>query len=135
MKLQIDENEKMLYEMSNFSRVSLRQPFDLWVDDAGFTRNTKHSLPRFKAKNNGVEIDIVVDDRNNDYVFIDSDNDTISDFKKSKEAVAFVERFKKPLLMHFYKKIDTTQLGAIFILVIKKKYTIEDAIEFVTSDD
>ena len=36
--------------------------------------------------------------------------------------------------MHFYKKIDTAQLGTIFVLVIKKGYTIEDAIEFVTED-
>ena len=134
MRLNIKEDSKMIYEMSNFSRVSLRQPFDLWVDDKGVDRKTKHNLPRFKAKNNGVDIDIVVDVRKNDKVSIDSPKQAIDDFKKSKEATDFVEKFKKPLLMHFYKKIDTTQLGAIFILVIKKKYSIDDAIKFVTED-
>ena len=134
MKLEFIDENTMLYEMSNFSRTSIKQPFDLWVDDAGFTRNTKHNRPRFKAKNNGAEIDIVVDDKNNNKISIESSNQAISDFKKSKEAVEFVERFQKPLLMHFYKKIDTAQLGTIFILVIKKGYTIEDAIKFVTED-
>lgn len=102
MKLTIREDTNMLYEMSNFSRVSLKQPFDLWVDDVGVDRNTKHNLPRFKAKNNGAEIDLVIDTRNNNEVSIDSPQSAIDEFKKSKEAVEFAERFKKPLLMHFF---------------------------------
>lgn len=129
MKLEIYEP---LYEMANISRNTTGENFELWIDDSGKDRNVGHNLPRFKPKTNGIELDIVID---GDKIYIDNPNPRkIKKFKYSKEALEFVERFKKPLLMHWNRKIDTAQLGTIFTLVIKKKYTIEDAIKFVTED-
>lgn len=129
MKLEIYEP---LYEMANISRNTTGENFELWIDDSGKDRNVGHNLPRFKPKTNGIELDIVID---GDKIYIDNPNPRkIKKFKYSKEALEFVERFKKPLLMHWNREIDTAQLGTIFTLVIKKKYTIEDAIKFVIED-
>ena len=56
-------------------------------------------------------------------------------FKNANKALKFVEKFKEPLLMHWNKEIDTAQLGVIIRLVVKKKYTVEDAITAVLNDE
>lgn len=134
MKLYIDDRDNgYLYEMANFDRNSIKQPFDLWVDEAGKDRKVEHNLPRFKPKNNGIELEIVI--RPDGKVINKSSKQDTKAFGHATEAMKFVEKFKKPLLMHFYKEIDTTKLGTIFFLVARKKYTVDDAIEFVTDDD
>ena len=123
--------KRTLYEMANFSTKTTGEPFTLWIDEAGKERKTKHSLPGFKASANGVQVDIVIDGDN-----IKFDNATkrkLDRFKYAKEALDFIEKFKKPLLMHWNRKIDTAQLGMIMLLVTKKHRSIDDAIDEVVN--
>lgn len=129
MKLQY----KPLYEMANFSRNTTGENFELWIDDSGKDRNVGHNLPRFKPKSNGIELDIVID---GDKVYIDKPNKRdIRKFKYSKDALQFVRKFKTPLLMHWNREIDTAQLGIIIRLVVKRNYTVNDAVTAVLNDD
>lgn len=132
MKLMIDEHDT-LYEMANFGPNTTGESFTLWIDEAGKLRNTKHNLPRFKPESNGVQLDIVIEDG-----IVRFDNETkpkLTKFKNANKALKFVEKFKEPLLMHWNKEIDTAQLGVIIRLVVKKKYTVEDAITAVLNDE
>lgn len=125
--------EKPLFEMANFSKDTTGQHFILWVDEAGKTRNNKHSQARFKVEANNVELVIVIDGNN---IHINKTNPRkIQKFKYGDEALEFVNKFKIPLLMHWNKEIDTTQLGIIFRLVYKKKYTVDKAIDFIKSGE
>lgn len=132
MKLFIKDENEFLYEMANFSTDTTGERFVLWIDEFGKERKGKHSLPRFKPKANDVELDIVID---GDKVRYDkATKSKLDKFKFGTDALKFVERFKKPLLMHWNREIDTAQLGTIIRLVIKKKYSLEDAIKFATED-
>lgn len=130
MKLEVYEP---LYEMANFSRNTTGENFELWIDDSGKNRNVGHNLPRFKPKANDIELDIVID---GDSIYIDNANPRdIRKFKYSKDALDFIKRFKKPLLMHWNREIDTAELGLIMKLVVKKNYTVDDAVKAVLNDD
>lgn len=119
--------------MANFSRNTTGENFELWIDDSGKDRNVGHNLPRFKPKSNGIELDIVID---GDKVYIDKPNKRdIRKFKYSKDALQFVRKFKTPLLMHWNREIDTAQLGIIIRLVVKRNYTVNDAVTAVLNDD
>lgn len=37
--------------------------------------------------------------------------------------------------MHWNREIDTAELGLIMKLVVKKNYTVDDAVEVVLNDD
>ena len=123
-----------LYEMANFSGNVIGENFELWVDERGKERNTKHSLPRFKPEANGIQLDIVIG--NDGEPFIDKPNPrNIRKFKYSKDAIEFIKKFKKPLLMHWNKEIETAELSAIFRLVIKKGLTVDQSVQKVLTDD
>lgn len=123
-----------IYGMANLRFKTTGESFDLWVDEAGSERNTKHSAPRFKPKANGIQLDIVLRSDGTAEI-VNSDARDIQKFGYSKEALAFIERFSAPLLMHWNGEIETGELTAIIRLVVKKHYEINDAITAVLSDE
>lgn len=128
MKLMIREMD-YFYEMANLKSKDTGESFDMWIDEVGKNRGTKHNLPRFKPKKGGVELDIIID---GDIVKFDKQpTNKLHKFGPYKDALKFVEKFKKPLLMHWNQEITTLELGNIIALVNKKKFTIDDAIEFI----
>jgi hypothetical protein len=127
------ETYEPLYEMANFSRSTTGENFELWIDDSGKDRNVGHNLPRVKPKANGIELDIIID---GDNVYIDhARKRDITKFKYSRDAIKFVKKFRIPLLMHWNREIDTAQLGIIIRLVVKKNYSVQDAINAALNDD
>lgn len=132
MKLHINETI-YLYEMANLKSKDTGELFDIWIDEVGKDRGTKHNLPRFKPKKGNVELDIVID---NDVVRFDKQpTNKLHKFGPYKDALNFVEKFKKPLIMHWNHEITTYELGNIIRLVNKKKFTIDNAIQTVLNDD
>ena len=131
--MRIIDTTNTLYEMANLKSTSTGEPFDIWVDEIGKGRGGKHNLPRFKPEKSGVQLDIVID--GNDVRYDKQPTNKLHKFGPYKDALKFVEKFKKPLLMHWNQEIDTIQLGNIVRLVNKKRYTIEDAINAVLNDD
>ena len=119
--------------MANLKSTSTGESFDIWVNEIGKGREGKHNLPRFKPEKSGVQLDIVIDGE--DVRYDKQPTNKLHKFGPYKDALKFVEKFKKPLLMHWNQEIDTIQLGNIVRLVNKKKYTIEDAISAVLNDD
>ena len=120
--------------MANLKFKTTGELFDLWVDEFGSDRHTKHDAPRFKPKANGVQLDIIL--RNDGTAEIANTNPRdIQKFGYAKEAVAFIERFSTPLLMHWNGEIETGELTAIIRLVVKKHYEIDDAIVAVINDE
>jgi len=121
-----------LYEMANFGPNTTGKNFNVWVDEIGKNRGTKHNLPRFKVEKNNVELDIIID---NDNIYFDkAPTNKLHKFGPYKDALEFIRTFKKPLLMHWNREIDTGDLALIFKLVSKKKYTVDDAINAVQND-
>ncbi len=123
-----------VYGMSNFKPAKTGLPFELWVDEIGSDRNVAHNLPRFKPKANGVQIDIVLNS-NGKAEIVNADSRKIQRFKYAKEAIEFIEKLKKPLLMHWNGEIDSDDLLSIIKLVEKENYSIESAIETVLNDN
>ena len=135
MKVHVDkQNIEPIYGMANFKEKITGEKFDLWVDEVGSDRNVVHNLPRFKPKANGVQLDIVLNP-NGDAEIVNADSKKIQKFRYAKEAIAFIERFRKPLMMHWNGEIETTELGNIIRLVVKKNYTIDNAITSVLNDE
>lgn len=123
-----------IYGMANLKPDKIGQPFELWVDEVGSDRNVSHNLPRFKPKANGIQLDIVLNP-NGEIEIVNADSRKIQKFKYAKEAIDFIETFQRPLLMHWNGEIDSTDLAMIIRLVVKKKYSIDDAIEAVLNDE
>ena len=48
--------------MAMWSKNSLGLPYDVWVDEAGDNRNTKHSMPRIKINVDGVLVPVIISD-------------------------------------------------------------------------
>ena len=133
MKLHIKEAPDYMYEMANLQTKDTGEPYEFWVDDIGKDRGGKHNLPRFKPRKDGVELDIIID--GDDVRFDKQPTNKLHKFGPYKDALKFVEKFKKPLLMHWNKEITTAELANIIRLVNKKHYSIDDAIEAVLNDD
>ena len=123
-----------IYGMSNLKPSKTGQPFELWVDEIGSDRNVGHNLPRFKSKANDVQLDIILDENGNAKI-INTDTRKIKKFKYAKEAVKFIEKFQKPLLMHWYGEIDSADLANIIKLVEKKNCSLDSAIDTVLNDN
>ena len=122
-----------LYEMANLGPATTGEVFNIWVDEVGSRRGTKHNLPRFKVEKNSVELVIII---NNDDVYFDkAPTNKLHKFGPYKDALQFVKTFKEPLLMHWNGEIETIQLGNIIRLVVKKHYKLEDAINMVLNDE
>ena len=139
MKLRIREEftpfdkDGSLYEQANLKPKTTGQKFDFWVDEAGCDRNVQHNEPRFKPKANGVQLDVIL--HNDDTIEIVNGAREIRDFKYSKEAVDFVDRFKIPLRMHWNHEIETAELASIIRMVFKKDVDVLDAISRVVAGD
>ncbi|MCM1226144.1 MAG: hypothetical protein NC320_01805 [Clostridium sp.] len=123
-----------IYGMANLKPNKIGQPFELWVDEIGSDRNVGHNNPRFKPKANGIQLDIMLNS-NGKAEIVNADSRKIQKFKYSKEAVEFIEEFQEPLLMHWNGEIDSSDLAMIIRLVVKKKYSMDDAIEAVLNDE
>ena len=123
-----------IYGMANLRFKTTGEPFDLWVDEAGSERNTQHDAPRFKPKANGIQLDIIIQNDGTAEI-VNTDPRDIQKFGYAKEALAFIERFSAPLLMHWNGEIETGELTAIIRLVVKKHYELDDAIYAVINDE
>lgn len=126
--------QESIYGMANLKPKETGQPFELWVDEIGSDRNVGHNNPRFKPKANGIQLDIMLNS-NGKAEIVNADSRKIQKFKYGKEAVQFIERFSEPLMMHWNGDISSSELTAIIRLVVKKKYSIDDAIEAVLNDE
>lgn len=71
------------YEMANLTRQESGQPFDIWVDSAGKSRNSKHNEPRLKAMNNGVTV--IAGFKNGKYSNFQTPKDKLKQFGKTKD--------------------------------------------------
>lgn len=134
MKLYKNGELLPIYGMANLRNKTTGESFDLWIDEAGSDRNTSHNEARFKPKANGIQLDIILHNDGTTEI-VDTDPGKIAKFKYAKEAIAFIERFQKPLLMHWNGEIETAELAAMIRLVVKKHFDIPTAIEMVLNDD
>ena len=123
-----------IYGMANLKSSEIGQPFDLWVDELGSDRKAGHNNPRFKPKANGIQLDIMLKS-NGTAEIINADPRKIQKFKYGEESVKFIEQFSEPLMMHWNGEISSSELSAIIRLVVKKGYSIDDAIEAVLNDE
>lgn len=48
---------------------------------------------------------------------------------------SYIEEFQKPLLMHWYGEIDFSDLTRIIPLVVKKRYSLDDAIDIILNEE
>ena len=126
-------NDNYLYEHANIRSKVTGQPFDIWVDEFGKTRNNKHNEPRYKVTANDVELDIIL--HGDDSIEIVNDTQDIKKFKHSKEAMDFIEKFKLPFRMQWDQQIDTYELTTIIRSTQKQGFDIIDAIDKVLRDD
>ena len=126
-------NDNYLYEHANIRSKVTGQPFDIWVDEFGKTRNNKHNEPRYKVTANDVELDIIL--HGDDSIEIVNDAQDIRKFKHSKEAMDFIEKFKLPFRMQWDQQIDTYELTTIIRLTQKQGFDIIDAIDKMLRDD
>ena len=131
MKLYVSESP--LYEHAILRTKITGQPFDLWVDEFGKTRNTKHNEPRYKVTANGVELDLILHE--NDDVEIVNDSKTVRKFKYAKQAVDFIKKFSIPLRKQWDQEIDTYELGTVIRLTQKQAMDILDAMSKVELGD
>lgn len=129
----INEQES-IYGMANLKPREIGESFELWIDELGSDRNIGHNNPRFKPKANGIQLDIILL-RNGKAEIINADPRKVQKFKYGKEAVRFIEKFSEPLIRHWNGEISSSELAAIIRLVVKKKYSINDAIEAVLNDN
>lgn len=132
--ISITDNDKYLYEMSNLTPRITKQPFNVWVDDAGKNRNVGHNEARFKVEANNIELDIILH-KDGRAEFVNTNTRLINKFKYGKEAIKFIEKYSTPLLMQFNLKIDVFQLADIIKLVEKQHYSIEEAIEIIINEE
>lgn len=114
------------YEMANLTRQKSGQPFDIWIDSLGKSRNTKHSEPRLKATNNGVTI--IAGFKNGEYSNFQTAKDKIRQFGSNKELEEYLNIMKPAIELHWEGLIDDGDFINIAFLV-KKGYNIFDAIE------
>ena len=121
-----------LYEHAILRTQTTGQPFDLWVDEFGKDRKTKHNEPRFKVSANGIELDIIL--HSNDTTEIVNGGRKIQKFKYAKEAQDFILKYKDPLRAHWNHDIDTGELSAVFRLTKKQRMDILDALSQVIAD-
>ena len=131
--IKLIDDENSLYESAVFRPKTTGQPFDIWVDEFGKDRNTKHHEPRFKVTSNGVELDLILHRDNS--VEIVNDAQTIRKFKNGKKAVDFIKKYEKPLRAHWNHDIDTFELGAIFKMTKSDAMTILDAMVKIASGE
>ena len=108
----LKENE-ILLEMSSLKAKRTNLPVNIWLDDIGKERKTKHNLPRIKAQNNYLE-------RNNE--------DTISIFidKNSPKVIAGNSNLKQKDLNKIFKWIKTN-----YDLLMKHWNQEIDTIDFI----
>lgn len=127
-------NLNPIYGMANLKNKITGEAFELWIDEVGSERHTSHNEARFKPKANGIQIDVILH-KDGTTEIVDSNPRKIQKFGYAKEAIRFIEKFQKPLLMHWNGEIETGELTAIIRLVVKKNYSINEAIEAVLNDN
>lgn len=129
----IKEKRSAIYEMANLKPAKTGQPFELWVDELGKNRKTSHNLPRFKAKANGIELDIIIMPEHKAKI-INADQQKVQKFRYSKEAIKFIEKFQQPLIMHWNGEIDSYDLLSIIMFANKTNCTVDSAVKHVLND-
>lgn len=134
MKIYINATEQAIFGMANLRYKTTGQMFDFWVDELGSKRQNKHNEPRFKLEANDVEVDFILH-KDDSIEILPNNNRIIQKFKYRKEGEKFIQKFSRPLRMHWVGDIDTGELSAIFRLVTKKGYEVDDAVEAVLNDE
>lgn len=126
----IDEKSSYVYEMVNLKPEKTGQPFELLVDELGKNRSKYQNLPKFKLKANNVELDVIITPDFRAEI-INSDKQKIQKFKYYKEAIEFIEKYHKSLIMHWNGEIDFYDLLSIIMLTNKTNCTIDNSIKQV----
>ena len=85
--------------MAMWSKNRLGLPYDVWVDEAGDSRNNKHNLPRIKIKVDGKLIPIIISD-NPRYI-------SRKEIPHISEVLNWVKLNKDILLSHWNLEIDS----------------------------
>lgn len=115
-----------VYKMANLTRQESGQPFDIWVDSAGKSRNVKHNEPRIKATNNGVTI--TAGFKKGEYSTFQTAKDKVRQFGKSKELEDYLIKIKPLLELHWENKITDREFLNIAVLV-RDGYDVLDAVD------
>ena len=119
--MKIIEEFGPLYEMANYKQRDTRLPYDIWIDSAGKNR-------RIKVTYNGNALEIDMDEP----FTVRAGNS--KNFKKLKSVITFLHDYHKALDLHWNLQITDAELGIIFKLVNKRKYSVEDAIKYVLEE-
>lgn len=113
VKEQLEEDYHKIEEMSAFYKKYTKLPVNIWVDDAGYTRNNKHHCFRIKIQNNSAD-NIQPDTfeiyyKDGEYIVDNHTTQKISDKDKNK-IIAYLEKYKNLFDDHWELKIDTDEL-------------------------
>ena len=128
----MDIDESTLYEWANLRSQTTGQPFDIWVDEIGKNRNTKHNDLRIKATANNIQLDVII--HNNGTIEYANDNKDIRKFGHKRELEDFIFKVSPALRLHWNQEIDSGQLATILKTVKKSKVDIFKIIEDVLND-
>lgn len=127
------KKRNFVYEMANLKSEKKGQPFELWIDELGKNRIQSNNRPKFKLKANNIELDVIITSSFKAEI-INADQQKIQKFKYSKEAISFIEKYHKPLIMHWNGEIDFYELLSIIMLTNKTNCTIDNSIKQIFND-
>lgn len=127
--MKIIEEFGPLYEMANYKQRDTGLPYDIWIDSAGKNRSgLQHNNRRIKVTYNGNALEMDMDEP----FTVRAGNS--KNFKKLKSVITFLHDYHKALDLHWNLQITDAELGIIFKLVNKRKYSVEDAIKYVLEE-
>lgn len=130
---------EQVFEMASMSKQKTRQPFSLWIDSEGKTRNPGHNGLRVKAVNNGVEVDVGF--LNHSFTTYNTSPEDIKKFGHIRELKGYLEDIKPLLELHWDKEIEDGDFIAIATIYSKYKGnltlldSVEKAVDIIGDED
>jgi hypothetical protein len=115
-----------IYSMANYIPRETGQPFRLWLDSAGKSRNNTHGGLRVKAEANNVEVDVGFD-KNGEFTTWGTDTRDLKAFKELPKLKKYVIKMKPAIQLHWDGEITDTDFGAIAKLVSRGQ-SVDNAI-------
>lgn len=128
----IDKDETTLYEWANIRRNTTGLPFDIWVDEIGKNRNTKHNELRIKVTANNVQLDVIV--HNHGEIEYANNPADIRKFGHKKELEDFILKVSPALKAHWNQDIDSSELGYIIRQVYKNKKDLSQVLSDIGNE-
>jgi hypothetical protein len=126
------QSKTPIYSMANYIPRETGQPFKLWLDSAGKSRNNSHGGMRVKAEANNVEVDVGFD-KHGEFTTWGTDPRDLKAFKEMSKLTKYMINMKPAIQLHWDGEITDTDFGAIAKQVSKGK-SVEDAITEVLAE-